>query len=32
MVGHVLMLLSHPESYAFDLRLLDSHEQAGVLR
>ncbi|CAK9089005.1 unnamed protein product [Durusdinium trenchii] len=27
MVGHVLMLLSHPESYAFDLRLLDSHEQ-----
>ena len=27
-VGHILMLLSHPESYAFDIRLLDSHEEA----
>eukprot|EP00435_Cladocopium_sp_Y103_P011061 s748_g2.t2 len=26
-VGHILMLLSHPASYAFDLRLLDSHEE-----
>jgi len=28
-VGHVLMLLSHPESHAFDMRLLDAHEKEG---
>ena len=29
-VGHVLMLLSHPESHAFDMRLLDAHEKEGA--
>ena len=27
MANHVLMLLSHPESYAFDQRMLESHSQ-----